>query len=245
MNRRLKEAEDLALAWQTKKIALRHYEGERARAFREDAQKIYRDLRDQVDTTQRELSDWVRKRFCKDAARFLVDFVERIISRLGSRAEVTGDDGKVSIKVSGLQAQIQSFRENLQEMSRGFLEIHEAYTQRVTGERNLNLTPDLNYPEEIQNHLRQVKRWPETDLQRLCRGGLEKYLRSEEAKTLFANIATAQGEDIDTIKAGTREIFKRSASRGHSPRNWDAVLRTIDEYTFQLFRDFKNRYSRY
>ena len=117
---RLKEAEDLALAWRTKKIALRHYEGEKVRAFREDAQKIYRDLRDQVDTTQRELSDWVRKRFCKDAARFLVDLVERIISRLGSRAEVTGDDGKVSIKVSGLQAQIQSFRENLQEMSRGF-----------------------------------------------------------------------------------------------------------------------------
>lgn len=237
--KRLKEAQNLPLSWRTKKIALRHYEDEKARAFREDAQKIYRDLRDQVDTTQRELSDWVRKRFRKDAARFLVDLVGKIISLLGSRAEVTGDDGKVSIRVSGLQAQIQSFRENLQEMSKGFLDIHQAYIQRVTGERNLNLTPDLNYPEEIQDHLRQVRRWPETDLPRLCRGGLEKYFRSEEAKTLFANIATAQGEDIDTINTGTREIFNRSASRGHSPRNWDAVLRTIDEYTFQLFRDFK------
>ncbi len=236
---RLKEAEDLALAWQTKKIALRYYEDEKAKAFRHDAQLIYRDLRDQVETTQRELSDWVRKRFRKDAARFLVDLVERIISLLESRAEITGDDGKVSIRVSGLQAQIQNFRENLQKMSRDFLDIHQAYIQRVTGERNLNLTPDLNYPEEIQNHLRQEKKWPETDLPRLCRGGLEKYFRSEEAKTLFTNIATAQGEDIDTIKAGTREIFKRSASQGHSPRNWDAVRRTIDEYTFQLFRDFK------
>ena len=234
---RLKEAEDLLPPWRNK--AIRHYENKKAEAFREDAQKIYRDLRDQVDTTQQELSDWVRKRFCKDAARFLVDLVERIISRLGSRAEVTGDDGKVSIKVSGLQAQIQSFRNNLQEMSRDFSEIHLAYTQRKTGERNLNLTPDLNYPEEIQNHLLQVKKWQETDLPRLCRGGLEKYFRSEEAKTLFANIATAQGEDIDTIKAGTREIFKRSANRDHSPRNWDAVRETIDDYTFQLFRDFK------
>ena len=235
----MKEAEDLALAWRTKKnsvTSLRRRKSQGfSRGFSTDLSGPSRSGR----YTQRELSDWVRKRFCKDAARFLVDSVERIISRLGSRAEITGDDGKISIKVSGLQAQIQSFRENLQEMSRGFLQIHQAYTQRVTGERNLNLTPELNYPEEIQNHLRQVKRWPETDLQRLCRGGLEKYFRSEEAKTLFANIATAQGEAIDTIKAGTREIFKRSASRGHSPRNWDAVLRTIDEYTFQLFRDFK------
>ena len=234
---RLKEAEDLLPPWRNK--AIRHYENKKVEAFREDAQKIYRDLRDQVDTTQQELSDWVRKRFCKDAARFLIDLVERIIRRLGSRAEVTGDDGKISIKVSGLQAQIQSFRDNLQEMARDFSEIHQAYTQRKTGERNLNLTPDLNYPEEIQSHLREVKGWQETDLPRLCQGGLEKYFRSEEAKTLFANIATAQGEDIDTIKAGTREIFKRSASRGHSPRSWDAVRRTIDEYTFQLFTDFK------
>ena len=234
---RLKEAEDLLPPWRNK--AIRHYENKKTEAFREDAQLIYRDLRDQVETTQKELSDWVQKRFRKDAARFLVDLVERINNLLGSRAEITGDDGKVSIEVSGLQAQIQDFRENLQEMASDFLEIHQAYMQRVTGERNLNLTPELNYPEEIQNHLRQVKKWPETDLSRLCRGGLEKYFRSEEAKTLFVNIATAQGEDIDTINAGTREIFKRSASRGHSPRNWDAIRGTIDEYTFQLFKDFK------
>ena len=236
---RLKEAEDLALAWQTKKIALRYYEGKKAEAFRQDAQKIYRDLRNQVDTAQEELSNWVRKRFRKDAARFLVDLVDKIISLLGSRAQITGDDGKVSLKVSGLQAQIQDFRENLQEMSDGFLDVHQAYIQRETGERNLNLTPDLNYPEEIQNHLRQVRKWPETDLPRLCQGGLGKYFRSEEAKTLFANIATAQGEDIDVIRAGTREIFKRSARRGHSHSDWGAVRNTIDEYTFQRFKDFK------
>lgn len=235
---RLKEAEELVPAWQTKKIAVRYYEGKKAEAFRKDAQLITKNLRYQVETIERELSDWVRKRFRKDAARFLGDLVERIISQLGSRAKVIGDDGKNSIKVSGLQAQIEHFRENLQEMSRGFLDIHQAYIQRVTGERNLNLTPDLNYSEEIQDHLRQVKRWPEPDLPHLCRGGLAKYFRSE-AKSLFANIATAQGEDIDTIKAGTREIFNRSANRGHSPRNWDVVRRTIDKYTFEIFRDFK------
>ena len=137
---------------------MRYYKGKKAEAFRKDAQLITKNLRNQVETIERELSDWVQKRFRKDAARFLGDLVERIISQLGSRAQVTGDDGKNSIKVSGLQAQIEHFRENLQEMSRGFLDIHQAYIQRVTGERNLNLTPDLNYPEEIQDHLRQTKK---------------------------------------------------------------------------------------
>ena len=236
---RLKEAQDLPLAWQTKKIALRYYEGKKAEAFNADALQITKNLRNQVETIERELSDWVRKRFRKDAARFLVDLVERIISLLGSRAEVTGDDGKVSITVSGLQAQIQRFRESLQEMADDFSDVHQAYNQRVTGERNLNLTPDLNYSAEIQNHLQLVKKWPETDLPRLCQGGLEKYFRSKEAKSLFATIATPEGEDIDTIRAGTREIFKRSASRGQSSRDWEAVHRTIDDYTFQLFVDFK------
>ena len=234
---RLKEAEDLPPPWRNK--AIRHYEGQKAKAFRQDAQQFTKNLRNQVEKIERELSDWVQKRFHKEAAELLVDLVEGIISLLGSRSEVTGDDGKVSITVSGLQAQIQRFRENLQEMSRDFSEIHQAYTQRKTGERNLNLTPDLVYPEEIKNHLQQVEKWSETDLDRLCRRGLERYFLSKEAESLFVNIATAEGEDIDIIKAGTREIFKRSASRDRSFSDWDDVRRTIDEYTFQLFKNFK------
>ena len=234
---RLKEAEDLPPPW--RKRAMHHYEGQKAKAFREDAQQITKNLRNQVETIERELSDWVQKRFRKEAAGLLVNLVEGIISLLGSRAEITGDDGKVSIKVSGLQEQIQIFRENLQEMSRDFSEIHLAYTQRKTGERNLNLTPDPNYAEAIQDHLQQVEEWQETDLDRLCQRGLERYFQSKEAESLYANIATAQGEQIDTIKEGTREIFKRSASRDRSFRDWDDVRRTIDEYTFQLFKDFK------
>ena len=240
-DQRLKEARDLAPAWQTKKIAMNYYEGEREKAFREDAQQITRNLSHQVETIERELSDWVRQRFRKDAARFLVDLMERIISLLGSRAEITGDDGKISVNVTGLQEQIQTFRDNLQEMATGesgFSKLHQAYIQRETGERNLNLTPDLVYPEEIKNHLQQVRKWTETDLDRLRRRGLERYFR-EEAKFLLANIATAQGTDIDIIKEGTREIFNRSANRDRASSDWDAVRRTIDEYTFQLFRDFK------
>ena len=238
-DQRLKEAEDLTLAWRTKKIALRYYEGEKLKAFRQDAQKIYGDLRAQVNTTQRELSDWVRKRFRKDAARFLVGLVERIISLLGSRAEVTGDDGKVSIKVSGLQQQVQIFRENLQEMADGFSELHRAYIQRVTGERNLNLTPELNYAQEIQDHLRHVRNWTETDFQRLRQRGLENYFRSPAAAHLFVGLATAEGTAIDTIREGTREIFNRSAKSRQPSRDWDDVRKTIDLYTFQLFENFK------
>ena len=239
LEQRLKEAADLPFAWRTKKIALRYYEEKKAEAFREGARQIYGDLRNQVDTTQQELSDWVKKRFRKDAARFLVNLVSRIISLLGSRSEVTGDDGKINIKVSGLHEQIHSFRANLREMANGFSNIHQAYIQNKTPERNFNLTPEVNYAAEIQNHLRQIRGWSETDLPRLCRRGLEDYF-SKKAESLFVNIATAQGEGIDTIKEGTREIFKRSASRGHSPRNWDAVGKTIDEYTYQIFEDFKN-----
>ena len=235
----LKEARDLFLAWQTKKIAVRYYEKKKQEAFRECAQKVNRDLLDQVEATQRELADWVRKRFRKEAAKFLIDPMRRIISLMGSRAEVVGDDDAVSLKVSGIQQQVEIFRDNLRKMVDGFSEIHQAYIRRVTGERNLNLTPELNYAEAIPEHLQQDRNWTETDLRRLCRRALENYFRSKEAISLFGNLATATGEDIDLIKEGTREIFKRSANRDRAPRDWDDVRKTIDDYTFELFEDFK------
>ncbi len=238
-DQRLQQAQDLTWAWQTKKKAVDYYEGEKTKAFRKDAQLIYKDLRDQVKKTQRELSGWVRKRFRQDAARFLVDLVNKIISLMGSRARVIGDDGKVHLEVSGIQQKVQIFHKNLQEMADGFSNIHQAYIRRITGERNLNLTPELNYAKEIQDYLRQVKKWTETDLRRLCQRALEDYFHSEKAKSLFVDLATASGKEIDIIRAGTRAIFNRSANRDHAPRGWDDVRKTIDEYTFQLFRDFQ------
>ena len=238
-DQRLKEARDLTLAWLTKKKAMSYYERKKEEAFRENVQLINRDLRDKVETIRGELTDWVRKRFRKEAARFLADLLEKITGQLGSRAEITGDDGKISIKVTGLQEQVQIFRETLQKMAGDFSQIHNAYVRRETGIRNLNLTPELNYAEEIVDHLRNVRKWTERDLPRLCRGGLEKYFRSEQAKSLFTHLATAEGAHIDTIKTGTREIFKRSANRNRSLRDWADVHKTIDEYTFDLFKDFK------
>lgn len=238
-DQRLKEARDIPLAWQTKKIAVRYYESKKQEAFRECTQKVNRDLLEQVEATRQELVDWVRKRFRKDAARFLIDPVKRIISLLGSRAEVVGEDGKVSLRVSGIQQQVEIFRENLRGMSGEFSKIHQAYIRRVTGERNLNLTPELNYAEEIPEHLRRDREWRETDLWRLCQRALENYFRSEEAKNIFANLATVAGGEIDLIRAGTREIFNRSANRARASRGWDDVRKTIDEYTFRLFKDFK------
>ena len=238
-DQRLKEARDIPLAWQTKKIAVRYYESKKQEAFRECTQKVNRDLLEQVEATRQELVDWVRKRFRKDAARFLIDPVKRIISLLGSRAEVVGEDGKVSLRVSGIQQQVEIFRENLRGMSGEFSKIHQAYIRRVTGERNLNLTPELNYAEEIPEHLRRNREWRETDLWRLCQRALENYFRSEEAKNIFANLATVAGGEIDLIRAGTREIFNRSANRARASRGWDDVRKTIDEYTFRLFKDFK------
>lgn len=238
-DQRLKEARDIPLAWKTKKIAVRYYEGKKQEAFRECTQKVNRDLLDQVEATRQELVDWVRKRFRKDAARFLIDPIKRIVSLLGSRAEVVGEDGKVSLRVTGIQRQVEIFRENLRDMSGEFSNIHRAYIRRVTGERNLNLTPELNYAEEIPEHLRRDTEWRETDLWRLCQRALENYFRSEEAKNIFANLATATGEEIDLIRAGTREIFNRSANRARASLGWDDVRKTIDEYTFRLFKNFK------
>lgn len=238
-DQRLKEARDIPLAWQTKKIAVRYYESKKQEAFRECTQKVNRDLLDQVEATRQELVEWVLKRFRKDAVRFLIDPVKRIISLLGSRAEVVGEDGKVSLRVSGIQQQVEIFRENLRGMSGEFSKIHQAYIRRVTGERNLNLTPELNYAEEIPEHLRRDREWRETDLWRLCQRALENYFRSEEAKNIFANLATVAGGEIDLIRAGTREIFNRSANRARASRGWDDVRKTIDEYTFRLFKDFK------
>ena len=238
-DQRLKEARDIPLAWQTKKIAVRYYESKKQEAFRECTQKVNRDLLDQVEATRQELVEWVLKRFRKDAARFLIDPVKRIISLLGSRAEVVGEDGKVSLRVSGIQQQVEIFRENLRGMSGEFSKIHQAYIRRVTGERNLNLTPELNYAEEIPEHLRRDREWRETDLWRLCQRALENYFRSEEAKNIFANLATVAGGEIDLIRAGTREMFNRSANRARASRGWDDVRKTIDEYTFRLFKNFK------
>ena len=239
-DKRLKQARDLFLAWQTKKIAVRHYETKKDEALRECAQKVNRDLLNQVETTRQELSDWVQKRFRKDAARYLIGPVEGIINLMGSRAEVRGEDGKVSLTVSGIQQQVQIFRENLRKMADGFSTIHQAYIRRVPGVRNLNLTPELNYAEEIPKYLRQVREdWTEADLPRLCRRALDNYFRSEEAKDLFVDIATAKGEVIDFIKVGTREIFKRSAKIDRARPDWDKVRDTMDDYTFRLFKDFK------
>ncbi len=238
-DRRLKESRDLFLAWQTKKIAVRYYAEKKQEVLQECVQKVNSDLLDQVETTRRELADWVRKRFRKEAAKFLIAPVKRLIDLLGSRAELVGDDGVVSLKVSGIQQQVEIFRDNLREMADGFANIHRAYIERETGERNLNLTPELNYAAEISEHLRQVRKWTETDLPRLCQRALASYFRSEEARSLFGNLATASGEDIDFIREGTREIFNRSAKSDSAPRDWDAVRDTIDDYTFGLFGDFK------
>ena len=238
-DQRLKEARDIPLAWQTKKIAVRYYGDKKQEAFRECTQKVNRDLLEQVEATRQELVEWVRKRFRKDAARFLIDHINSIIKLLGSRTTAIGEGDKVSLRVSGIQQRVQIFRDNLREMSGDFSNIHQAYIRRVTGERNLNLTPELNYAEEIPKHLRRDTEWRETDLWRLCQRALEDYFRSKEAKNIFANLATVAGEEIDLIRAGTREIFNRSANRAHAPRGWDEVRKTIDEYTFRLFKNFK------
>ena len=242
-DQRLKEAEDLTLAWRTKKIALRYYRAKKEEAFKQDAQLITKHLSNQVEASREKLTAWVQKRFRKEAARFLVDLVESIISLLGSRAQIIGDDDKVSIRVTGLHARIQHFRENLQEMTDDFSNIHRAYNRHVTvtGERNLNLTPDLNYAEEIPNYLKGVKsNWRGPALDDFCREALGDYFRSEQAGSLYVNTANAQGTDIDSlIKEGTRELFDRSANRERAYSEWEEVRRTIDDYTFHLFENFK------
>lgn len=237
---RLREAQDLYLAWQTKRIATRYYRGRWQEAFRRDAQIITGDLVRQVETVQVELTEWVERRYRAEAARRLAPLVKHILDFLGSRVRIKGDDGQERLEVSGLQARIQAFQDNLQEMADQFNAVHQAYMARRTGERNLNLMPELNYGTEVYQYLSVFKQRPEADPQGLCKGELTRYFLSPVAQGLFAHLATFRGADIDVIREGTRVVFNRSANRRNSSAAWDEVQATIDLYTFDLFRGFKN-----
>ena len=113
-----------------------YYERKKEEAFRENVQLINRDLRDKVETIRGGTYRLGAETLSQRGGEISRGFIGKITGQLGSRAEITGDDGKISIKVTGLQEQVQIFRENLQKMAGDFAQIHNAYVRRETGIRN-------------------------------------------------------------------------------------------------------------
>lgn len=237
---RLNEARDMTLAWRTKRIAMDYYKEQIDRVFRQSARTITHDLIRQVDVVRAQLTEWVRERYRKEAAgRMLEPLVDHLITFLGSRVEVRGEDGQIQIRTSGLQAKVQQFQGNLRETASRFRELHRAYLRRAATVRNLDLMPDLNYPGEIEAYLRDVKGKTGATFGDIQQDVLRLYFGSEVATPLFAAFASREGTDVDAIRTCTREIFNRSANRNNDPNAWNEVESTVDRYTFDLFKDFK------
>ncbi len=240
--RRLAEAEGMPLAWLTKKFALRHYEDRKQRAFAKTAAGATGSVIRQIRDAQSTLEKWVRDRYRKQAAQqILAGLIDQLISCVGNRLEIKGDDNKIEIKTSGLQAKVEHFQSNLRSLRGRFQAHHNAYSQRPSGERNLSLALDLNYPVEIGKYLGGP---PEDGISReLQREVLQKYFVSPEAQPLFAHRANEHTAAEDALRLCTKEIFDRSANRDRDSKGWDAVESSLDEFTFHLFENFKNDVS--
>lgn len=240
---RLREAQDLVLAWQTKRIAINTYRKKYQRAIQQNAQAFTRDFIGQLEEVRTGLKGWVRERYRKEASRRFLDLLmDDLIGFLGHRVELKGEGGLVQIETSGLQAKVKQFQDNLQEMADRFHQLHEAYKQRPSTIRNLNLMPDLVYPKEIQKFLKKVRREADktyADFRAIQEDMLRLYFIDKVAEPLFASIVHGDTKVVDAIKACTREIFDRSANRRNDSQAWDEIESTIDRYTFELFRKFK------
>ena len=60
----------------------------------------------------------------------------------------------------------------------------------------------------------------------------------QEARLLFAEYATREGNEIDAIRDCTRIIFNRSANRDNIPHAWGEVEDSLSEFAFGLFKEF-------
>ncbi|NKB71913.1 MAG: hypothetical protein GKR89_32965 [Candidatus Latescibacteria bacterium] len=246
---RLRQAQDLTLAWQTKKIAVNFYQEKLSRAMRESAKKITNDLVSQVEAVRDQLKQWVRDRYRQEVAARILDprqvgqrseqgLIDDIISRLGAEIQIKGADGKMETQLTGMMAQIQEFRDNMQDLGAYFDRVHAAYNSRKPSERNLDLMPDLNYPVEIEKHLRKGRDDDEATFYDLREESLERYFQSKEARTLFKSLVRPDGTKLEAIKDGTREIYRRSSNKENDPDAWNLIRKTLDNFTFDRFKDF-------
>ena len=164
--------------------------------------------------------------------------LDNMIGFVGQQTEVRGADGELHVEFSGLLAKVEEFQDHLQEMANRFGGFYRSYSKRMPSVRNLNLMPELNYREEIETYLRDKKRRTGAGFNEVLQGVLEAYFRSEEARPLFAEYATREGNEIDAIRDCTRIIFNRSANRDNIPHAWGEVEDSLSKFAFGLFKEF-------
>ena len=164
--------------------------------------------------------------------------LDNIIGFVGQQTEVRGADGELHVQLSGLLAKVEKFQDHLQEMANRFEGFYRSYSNRMPSVRNLDLMPELNYREEIETYLRDKKRRTGAGFNEVLQGVLQTYFRSEEARLLFAEYATREGNEIDAIRDCTRIIFNRSANRDNIPHAWGEVEDSLSEFAFGLFKEF-------
>lgn len=247
---RLKAArEEMPLALWTKRIAINHYEGRKKQSLKQNAKLITRNLVEQVKAVEKQLKEWVTARYEQEAARRLINpnsggqvqekgLLDNMIGFVGQQTEVRGADGELHVEFSGLLAKVEEFQDHLREMANRFGGFYRSYSKRMSRVRNLNLMPELNYREEIETYLRNKKRRTGAGFSEVLQGVLEAYFRSEEARPLFAEYATREGNEIDAIRDCTRIIFNRSANRDNIPHAWGEVEDSLSEFAFGLFKEF-------
>ena len=241
--------QEMPFAFLTKRIAINHYEERKRKSFDQNAQLITRDLVQQVEAVRDQLKQWVTDRYEQEAARRLLNpnsgrheqgkgLLDNIIGFVGQQTQVRGADGELHVQLSGLLAKVEKFQDHLQEMANRFGGFYRSYSNRMPSVRNLDLMPELNYREEIETYLRDKKRRTGAGFNEVLQGVLETYFRSQEARPLFAEYATREGNEIDAIRDCTRIIFNRSANRDNIPHAWGEVEDSLSEFAFGLFKEF-------
>ena len=241
--------EEMPFAFWTKRIAINHYEGRKKQSLRQNAQLITHNLVQQVEAVEEQLKEWVTARYKQEAARRLLNpnsggqvqekgLLDNMIGFVGQQTEVRGADGELHVEFSGLLAKVEEFQDHLQEMANRFGDFYRSYSKRMSSVRNLNLMPELNYREEIETYLRDEKGRTGAGFSEVLQGVLDSYFRSKEARPLFAEYATREGNEIDAIRDCTRIIFNRSANRDNIPHAWGEVEDSLSEFAFGLFKEF-------
>ncbi len=241
--------QEMPFAVLTKRIAINYYEERKRKSFDQNAQLFTRNLEQQVEAVRDQLKQWVTDRYEQEAARRLLNpnsgrheqekgLLDNMIGFVGQQTQVRGADGELHVQLSGLLAKVEKFQDHLQEMANRFGGFYRSYSKRMSSVRNLNLMPELNYREEIETYLRHKKGRTGAGFNEVLQGVLETYFRSQEARLLFAEYATREGNEIDAIRDCTRIIFNRSANRDNTPRDWGEVEDSLSEFSFGLFKEF-------
>ena len=185
--------------------------------------------------TLREISAEYDRVALSQASRIL----DRLTEFVGHRSEIRDNDGQTSVKVEGLHAKLFYYKQRLLDVKHQMRELFEAYRKRRQSVRNLHLSTEIRYVEEIERTLarRLANRRSLTENLRLLSQSFFVEHRLVEGKDPL------EEEQDDLFREGMRAIYDRAARYEHDRMGWQQVRNALEEFTFAKLEGFYQEHT--